>query len=231
MSELIYLSNARLSFPHIINPQEQKGDNGSVRLTYNADFILEPNDPAFAAFMQRYATLATETWKENAQGAMQTIQANRKQRCYGAGEEKVDTKTFQVRGGYAGKVYISANRQADKGMPQIVDSQGRPIDPQNTLACQLEARRMYGGCRVNAVIKPWIQKATPKNGGVGIRCDLIALQFAKDDIPFGEAPIDAAPMFSAVTAAPAPSPMTPPPVMPAAPFPQVPGMPPFMTGN
>jgi hypothetical protein len=228
--ELIYLSNVRLSFPHIVEPQQQIASDGSVRLTRNADFITEPDNPGFIAFMQRYAELATETWKENAQGAMQTIQANRKQRCYGAGEEKVDTKTFQVRGGYAGKVYISANRQADKGMPQIVDSSGKPIDPKNTLACQLEARRMYGGCRVNAVIKPWIQKATPKNGGVGIRCDLIALQFAKDDEPFGEAPIDAAPMFAPVAAAPA-APMAPAPQMPAAPFPQVPGMPAFLSGQ
>jgi hypothetical protein len=54
---------------------------------------------------------------------------------------------------------------------------------------------MYGGCRVNAAIKPWLQ--VNKHGN-GIRCDLIALQFAGDDTAFGEGAVDASNMFGAV---------------------------------
>jgi hypothetical protein len=59
---------------------------------------------------------------------------------------------------------------------------------------------MYGGCRVNAAIKPWLQD---NKHGRGIRCDLIAVQFAADDTPFGEGATDASNLFGAVAGAPA----------------------------
>jgi hypothetical protein len=88
------------------------------------------------------------------------------------------------------------------------------------MEAQQLARAMYGGCRVNAAIKPWPQKNTHGNG---IRCDLIALQFHKDDTAFGEGGSpDVTAMFGAVTAAPA--------MFGAAPAaPAMPAMPSFLT--
>jgi hypothetical protein len=60
---------------------------------------------------------------------------------------------------------------------------------------------MYGGCRVNAAIKPWPQ--VNKHGN-GIRCDLIAVQFLRDDVAFGEGAADASGMFGSVASAPVP---------------------------
>jgi hypothetical protein len=111
------------------------------------------------------------------------------------------------------------------------------------MAYQQLARKMYGGCRVNAAIKPWPQD---NKHGRGIRCDLIAIQFAGDDAPFGEGAVDASGMFGAVAGAPAgmfgataeqrnaaaqgaPFGANP---MPAAPFAGAPaGLPPFMMGQ
>ncbi len=215
MAEIILVTRARLSFPHIAEPQVQKDNvTGKTRSTYNCDLILTPDNPAYKEFMQRFAELATAKWKESAQAAMGQINANRKQRCYGAGEEKVDSKTFQVRGGYAGHVFISASKQAERGMPQIIDDSGKQVDPANTMACQMIARKMYGGCYVNAAIKPWLQQ---NETGIGIRCDLVALQFAADGEAFGEGAVDAAPLFGAVASAPAA--VMPGVTMPAAPFP------------
>jgi hypothetical protein len=195
MAEIIFVSNARLSFPHLAEPQKQTDKiTGNSRLTYNCDLILEPNSPAIQEFMARYHVLAVEKWQDNANNAMQQIQANRKQRCYGVGEEKVDSKTFQPRGGYQGKVYISAS---NKNMPQMIQQDGRPADPANTMACQAVARKMYGGCYINAAIKPWIQQ---NDTGIGIRCDLIAVQFFADGEAFGEGAADASAMFGAVAA-------------------------------
>jgi hypothetical protein len=59
---------------------------------------------------------------------------------------------------------------------------------------------MYGGCRINAAVKPWLQD---NKHGRGIRCDLIAVQFAGDDKAFGEGAVDASSMFGQVAGAPA----------------------------
>lgn len=199
MSEIIYLSNVRLSFPHLIEPQvitNQK--TGKVTNSYNADFILAQDHPGYIEFMKRYSTMALEQWRENANAIMGLINTDRKSRCYGAGQEKIDKKTFQPYKGYQGLMYITASSK--ERLPQIIQADGNPVDPANTMACQAITRKLYGGCRVNVAIKPWIQK--PGDGySHGIRCDLIAIQFAGDDEPFGEGAVDAAPMFGAVAVA------------------------------
>jgi hypothetical protein len=106
----------------------------------------------------------------------------------------------------------------------ILLADGQAIDPTNSMAYQQLARKMYGGCRVNAAVKPWLQD---NKHGRGIRCDLIAVQFAADDKPFGEGAVDASNLFGAVAGAPAGM-FSPTAAMPAAPFA---GLPSFLTGH
>jgi hypothetical protein len=109
------------------------------------------------------------------------------------------------------------------------------------MAVQQLARKLYGGCRVNAAVKPWVQKNLHGNG---FRFDLVAVQFFKDDVAFGEGVVDASGLFGAVQQAAGPSasgaPMpgfmggfgavtAPVPPMPAAPF-GAPQMPSFLGG-
>ena len=193
MSEIIFLSNVRLSFPHLAEPQRTENKiTGSVRVAYNADFLMPEGDPGFQQFMTRYKELMTQTFAENAPIVMNMILADRKLRCFGRGEEKVNKKTFKPYDGYAGNVYLSANSERQ---PQMIQGDGSPVDPVNTMAYQALARKMYGGCRVNVAMKPWVQK---NQHGNGIRCDLIAVQFSKDDTPFGDGAPDVSGMFSAV---------------------------------
>jgi hypothetical protein len=205
----IYLSNVRLSFPHLTQPQISKKfpDNAP---NYGADFILEENHPDWVKFMQAFATLAQERYKDKAQQVMQMIHNDRKSRCYGSGSEKVNGKTLEVYSGYAGKMFISAK---NKNQPQIVDSTGAKIDNANSMLYRDLTSKMYAGCRVNAVINPWL-KVTSN----GIGCDLVAIQFAGDDQPFGEAAPDVTNLFGAVAVAAGPTP---------APAPAM-GLPPFM---
>lgn len=216
MSEVILLSNVRLSFPHLADPQRQINETtGKERVSYNCEFIMSQDHAGFQQFMKRYGTLALEKWKEHAQQVMQMIQADRKLRCYGKGEEKVNKKTFEPYDGYAGHVFITAGRDQP---PQMIQADGTPIESSNTMAYMQLARKMYGGCRVNAAIKPWLQE---NKHGRGIRCDLIAVQFAGDDKAFGEGAVDASGMFGAVQDAPAG-------LFGAAPAAM--GLPPFLTG-
>ncbi len=227
MSDIIFLSNVRLSFPHLAEPQKQVNEaTGATRISYNAEFIMPQDHAGFQQFMQRYGAMALEKWKEHAQTVMGMIQNDRKTRCYGVGTEKVNKKTFKPYDGYAdaGAVFITAGRDS---APQMIQADGSPVDPSNTMAYQQLARKMYGGCRVNAAVKPWLQD---NKHGRGIRCDLIAVQFAADDTAFGEGAVDASGLFGAVAGAPAGMFNAAPqgsPSMPAAPF----GLPPFMTGQ
>lgn len=226
---VIYLSNVRLSFPHIAEPQVNKE---SGKISYNAEFIMPADHPGFQQFMQAVYALAAAKWNEHASNVLQMVNQDRKKRCYGQGAEKVNQKTFQPYDGYAGNVFITAGR--DK-QPQIILPSGAPVDPANTMAASAEARRLYGGCRVNVALKPWLQD---NKHGRGVRCDLVAIQFAGDDAPFGEGAVDVSPMFGAVAGAPAGAPTpggmpawgapAPAPQMPPAPTFGAPGVPSFL---
>ncbi len=221
-ANLIFLSNVRLSFPWIVDPQVKKNDAGVETRSYNCDFILSPQDPGYQKFMQTYAAMAAEKWKENAQNAMGMIHADRKNRCYGDGAERINKKTFQSYDGYAGNAYLSARSSRQ---PQIIRLDGTTVDPANTMELRAVASKLYGGCFVNAVIKPWLQQ---NDKGLAVRADLIAIQFAKDGDAFGAGAADVTGMFGAVAGA-APQGFAPvaAPQMPAVPFPGQPAAPSF----
>jgi len=197
MSDIIFLSDVRLSFPALIEPKKNKTDPTKVP-TYEADFIMPPNHPGFGQVMQTYAAMAQEKWKAHANQIMQMINADRRLRCFAQGSERVDKNTLRVYDGYEGMVAIGASKKSDKGAPQMIKADGSAVDPMNTMEYQAVARKLYGGCRVNAAIKLWLQENTH---GRGVRCDLIAVQFLRDDKPFGDAQPDATPMFGAVAGA------------------------------
>lgn len=220
MSDIVFLSNVRLSFPHLAEPQRKVSpETGKERVSYSADFIMPADHAGFKAFMTKVNEMALAKWKEHAAQVMQMINGDRKLRCFGDGNQKVNSKTFQPYDGYAGNLYVTAGRDSP---PQVIQADGSPIDPTNTMQYQALTRAMYGGCRVNVAVKPWLQE---NKHGRGIRADLVAIQFAGDDKPFGEGAVDASAMFGAVQAAPAG--FTAQPAAQAAPM----GLPPFMMGQ
>ena len=189
MSEIIMLTNTRLSFPQLVEARAYQ--EGQAK-KFSADLILDPAGEDWKKVMHSAMQSAQEKWGDNAQAVLQMCQADRKLRAFGNGAEKVDKKTFKPYEGYEGAVYVSAN---NANPPQMIESNGKSVDPTNTMAYQALARKMYGGCYVNAAIKFWIQD---NKYGRGIRCELIALQFAKDGTPFGDAAPDASNLFGAV---------------------------------
>ena len=200
MSEVIFLSDCRLSFPHIAEPQKQINEQtGKERISYNCEFIMPQNHPGFAQFWAVYQKMMTEAFAEHAGTVMQMIQNDRKLRGFGMGSEKVNKKTFKPYDGYDGNVFITAGSER---MPQMIQADGNPVDPMNTMVCVQLARRLYGGCRVNAAVKPWVQK---NKHGNGIRFDLVAVQFLRDDTAFGEGAVDVTGLFGQVAQQPGPA--------------------------
>lgn len=189
----VRLDNVRLSFPHIAEPQVQKGDDGKDKSPkYNAEFILTPEHPGWARYFQVLQYVAQQRWKDKAQPILNFLQNERTKRKWGNGHEKIKKSTMQPYEGYVGMVYLGA---ASERMPQIFDAQGNLVPAENTMACKELARKMYGGCRVNAVIKPWCWDN--KQGGSGVSNDFLAIQFLADDEPFGEGQTDASDLMGA----------------------------------
>lgn len=233
-NDVIYLSDVRLSFPNLAEPQIQKNEQtGKDRISYGCDLIMPENHPGYAQFMQAYTAKAQEKWKQHAPQVMQMIHSDRKSRCYGTDADKIDKKTFQPYGGYAGNVYITTS---SKVAPQMILPNGSVADANNTMAYKALAMKLYSGCYVNAAVRPWLQE---NQHGRGVRCDIIAVQFCKDGDPFGEGRPDVTGLFGATAggAAPVvpPMPGTPfggqvAPQMPAAPTFGQPGLPSFLGG-
>jgi hypothetical protein len=100
-------------------------------------------------------------------------------------------------------VYITTSMNEDRP-PIMVRPDGTVCDNANTMERAALARKLYGGCYVNAAVSPWVQD---NQFGRAVRCNLIAVQFAKDGDSFGDAAPDVTGMFGAVAApaaAPAP---------------------------
>ena len=197
MSNVIYITNAVLSFPKLVEALNNS-DFPNAPKKFSADLIVAPNNPDFAKFMAEVGAQATEKWKDKAPAILQMIQTDRRLRCYGNGAEKIKKDTMKPYEGYDGMVYVAASSNEDHPPILVNPQDGKEIDNANTLARSAAARKLYGGCRVNAAIRPWLQD---NQFGRGIRCELIAIQFLADGTPFGEAPPDISSMFGAVPAA------------------------------
>lgn len=204
MADVFYINRARLSFPKLVEAQAAKDQPGSAK-KFGADLILHPNDPQYGQFMQQVHAVAGEKWKEHANNVLALIQPDRRLRCYGQGGEKIDKKTYKPYEGYENMVYISASSNEDRP-PQMIRADGTICDNLNTMERQALARKLYGGCFVNVAVRVWPQD---NQFGRAIRCELIAIQFAEDGTPFGDAPPDLTGKFGAVQAPAVPTPQVP----------------------
>jgi len=191
--ENLSLSNVRLSFPKLIEPEAPKGTPNADK-KYSCDLIMPQGDQQFAMFMAEVGRIANEKWKEMAPSVLQVCQSDRKLRCYGGGSEKIDKKTYKPYSGYEGAVYVSASASEDKP-PKMFDGDGNECPESNTMLRKELARKLYGGCYVNVVLRVWPQD---NSFGRGIRCELLAVQFAADGDAFGEAPPDLTGMFKPI---------------------------------
>ena len=203
MSEIIFLSNVRLSFPKLVEAAQQPQFPNSPK-KYSADLILTPDSNDYKLFMQEVGNIATAKWKDQAGAILQMIQGDRRLRCYGTGAEKLDKNTMRPYVGYEGMLYITTSADEEHA-PVIIRENGSEIANSNTLERQTAARKLYGGCYVNAAVRPWAQD---NQFGRAVRCQLIAVQFSKNGDAFGEAPPDLAGKFGAIPqeqGAPAPS--------------------------
>ena len=159
MSDVIFLSDVRLSFPHLAEPQRQINEQtGKERISYNAEFIMPPDHPrGFKQFYEHYGKLMVTTFAEHASTVMQMIQNDRKLRCFGHGSEKINKKTFAPYDGYPGMVFITAG----SGAPAPDDPrQWEPGGPGEHDGVHGRGSQDVRGCRVNAAVKPGCRRTS-----------------------------------------------------------------------
>lgn len=214
---VVRLSNVRISFPHIVAPQLNTNPNNPEGVpTYSASFILEPDHKGWMDFQETMARLAQEKWKDKTSVFLPSLaNGDKNKRCFYKGEEKTSQESGLPWEGYEGNMIISAN--CKNSPPQLFDGKGQMVDGTNPSRYKELAEKMYGGCRVNAIVKPWVQDNT---FGKALRCELLALQFLKDDTPFGSSKTDLSDLFAEVE----PSVEE----MPTAPFETKPAVPSFL---
>lgn len=192
MANEVMLTKVRLSFPTLVEPKAVQPGQAEK---YSADFIMGKDHVGLKEFNAVVLSMVNDKWKDNAQTILNMIQGDRKLRCFGEGNDRVNKKTFQPYDGYADKVYISAKSD---NQPQMVKTNGTPVDKNNTMEAMDVARKLYGGCYVNVALRPWLQD---NQHGRAVRCELIAVQFLEDGEAFGEGATDVSGMFGAVTGA------------------------------
>lgn len=152
MSDVILLKGVRIGYPNVVLPY--KGQDGK----YSAKFYLDPKNPEHKKAIAKISEKMAEFVKDDFKGQKPTPDRI----CLKKGEDfgKSDfEKEFLI---------LNAN---EREQPTVVDRDGktRITDP----------RKIKGGNIVNAQIALWAQNSTEY--GKRINCNLIAVQFVKDD--------------------------------------------------
>lgn len=171
---VLLVRNVRLSYPHLFEPWSQNDfdDNGKpVKKKYSASLILPVSSHREDIIqLKKYIeSLAVQSFKQ-----------------------KLSPERYCLRDGnlngkeeYAKAWYISASQSSDRRVNTVDRNPKREITE--------ESNRLYAGCWVNVLVRPWAQNNT--QGGKRINMNLLTVQFVKDDEAFGEgsgpAPADA----------------------------------------
>lgn len=150
----IKLPCVRMSFPVLDKPKAyQEGQDPS----YDCAFLLDPKNPAHAAVINEVKAEIERAIKET----WGTKPANMKPIEFMVkGDTKVSNKTGKPYDGYEGMVVIGAK---NKKRPALKDLDGTDMTPEEV------ARKLYGGCYVNAIVSLWCQV---NKFGLAIRCNL-----------------------------------------------------------
>ena len=159
--ETIAIKNVRASYPHLDKPTAFRDQNGQEgRVTYNIK-VLIPKTPDYEECIDLLNKRI-----EKVKRLTQIDRLPKNMRCLRDGD---DTEKPEE----AGMWTLSANEVR----PPTLRDRRRQIIP------NADANKVfYGGCIVSVLIKMWGQK----NGyGQRVNANLIAVQFVRDDAPFG----------------------------------------------
>lgn len=175
----VILRNVRLSFASLFEPQEQEQDDGTVRRTYKANFLIPKDDPE--GNLKAIKRAADEA-KEKKWGDKSKWPKLRPDKlCLRDGD-------LEDWDGYADHFYLSSNSPVARPPAVVMNRKGG-----NKKWLEAEPGQVYAGCYVNAVVRIWCQD---NKHGKRINASLESVQFFRDGDAFGAAPVDPNDKFS-----------------------------------
>jgi hypothetical protein len=160
----IRIDNVRASYPHTGEPYSKNGEKGKFGIV-----AMLPKSTHVEA-------------KDLVKSVMDKLLADN--------DAKVAADKKFLRNGddsgnesYEGHWTISAS---ESRRPSVRDRDGSLLTPEEA------EEKIYGGCWVNVLIRPWYQDGVKVGKGFGKRVNsgLVGVQFVRDDEPFGEGRID-----------------------------------------
>jgi hypothetical protein len=157
----IKLSNVRLAFPAIFQPQTV---NGEGEPAYSATFILDPKHPQMREIKSAIKDIAKAKWGDKAESQLAMLEKQART-CLQDGDLKANYE------GFAGNFFVSARTKA---RPTVVDRDRTPLTSSDG--------KPYAGCFVNAVVELWAQD---NQYGKRINASLGGIQFAGEGDAFG----------------------------------------------
>lgn len=183
----VTLLNVRLSFASLFEMNRKKQDDGTVRETWKANFLISKEDaknmigvfqgkkmPLLAAIKAASAEAKEAKW-----GAEKNWPKLKADRIFLRDGDEEDWE------GYPGNWYVSANAQP-QDRPSVVtnrkdgDNRWIPAEPGGKNA-------PYSGCYVNATIVVWAQD---NEHGKRLNAQVRAVQFYRDGEAFGAGSVD-----------------------------------------
>lgn len=159
MSKTLFINKVRLTFPVLYEAKEFATGDGKPR--YSATFLVVPGSEADKSIRTAIVEAVKEKFTDakKAEQFLKSVQGQSQKFCYHDG----DTKTFD---GFEGNWFLSSHRQSKDGPPAVVDQKKQPVAEGSGI--------VYSGCYVNAKVDIYVQTA----GNPGVRCGLLAVQFA-----------------------------------------------------
>jgi hypothetical protein len=170
---LILLKNVRASYPHVLKPTKFKGADADAPASYSIKVLLPKTTHDEAKKLLQRAI--TRVLKESNKG--EPIGRDRRFLQDGdPGEEDIGNP--EEKG-----CWVVSARESKR--PIVIDNRkdprtGKPrrLDPND----ERDAERIYGGCYVNVMIRPWFQNNAY---GKRVNAGLSVVQFVRDGEPFG----------------------------------------------
>lgn len=159
----LLIKGVRASYPHVLIPKGGTDAKG------------QPIDPAFSitALMPKAEYRAA---KDLIKGVIDKILADNKVKNIKADAKFLRDGDLAGKEDYEGHYTVSAREQAERP-PSVRDADGR------TKLTRQDSSKIYGGCFVNLLIRPWYQD---NKFGKRVNAGLSAVQFLRDGEPFGE---------------------------------------------
>ena len=171
----VLIKMVRASYPFVLKKSESTNDEGVVTSSYQITGLMPKETHEDAYKLLRKAI--TKLLKEENKGV--GVPANKRFLRDGDPADEDDPGKPENRG-----MWVVACREGGK-RPQVLSNRKDPktgkarrLDPN----VQEDVDMIYGGCWVNILVRPWFQN---NKYGKRVNAGVVAVQFRKDDEPFG----------------------------------------------